>query len=493
MNRILKENDREALQKLEEISSLIRCSLILLQADAANFKTSSSVIEKIFKKKPMAKGNQYFNALMSALIPEKTEIVISTIMRHLRNGNLWKAESVCCEIFQDVLSYQAVPEKVLDKSLDYIEELISRNNLIEARRVIRVLHSITSEESFSTMPDTGMTRLLSFYHSILEGKQEKMHFIRTGLECLLVKILRVISESEIEKLFPSFLQLTFQTNLSKLDIKDFGLTLINAIKRMRSQLIIQNIKPEFVRTLLSAMTLENDAKAFIATRYLTLIIDRFNNNERFSSPMIFHENTNYDIHLGLEEGDNHSIIEELRDQFENSIITNIKLHSSNRDNLNAIYNLICVLTVSLPNAFTIVSMICILMNLQTFLLAGGQNVNQTQANHLHSMIASLLTLVCWITRAKSLTSYVHEIVNLRFDSARHLNPPIMDLYEAANNKKDFFFDAWELRYCLWKRFRLNEERLPPVNLAIERPKPRKSQSLRRKKLSHERRVTFGVD
>lgn len=467
------------------------CSLILLQADAVNFKTSRSFLRKFLKSQlPLANAKKYFKSLMSALIPEKIEAVLATIMEFLRNENLWKTESVCCEILQTMLSCRALPETVLDKLLDYIEKMISNDNIIECRHVIRVLHSIISDDNFSTMPDTGVIRLLHMFHSIVENNDEKMYFICSGLECVLVRILRVIDKDEVGKLFPSFLRLTFQTNLAKLQNRDFGVTLSNAIKRMRSKEMSQNLQPELVRFLLSSMMLESDVKSFLATHYLTLIIDHFSNYEQFSSPMIFHENTNFEIHLGPEDDEKRSVVEEYRDHFEKAIITNIRLHSNNRDNLNSIYSLICVLVVSNPNGYTIVSIICILMNLQSLLLANDQaKFSVTQANHLHSLIASTLTLVCWVTRAKSLVKYVHEIVNLRYSSARHLNPPIMDNYPAAENKDDFFFDSWDIRYCLWKRYRLYEELESPVNPLVRRPKVGK-QHFRQKKFLHQRKVTF---
>ena len=42
--------------------------------------------------------------------------------------------------------------------------------------------------------------------------------------------------------------------------------------------------------------------------------------------------------------------------------------------------------------------------------------------------------------------------------APHLNPPMQNMYNYARqhilwNKPDLFFEDWEVRYGLWKRFR----------------------------------------
>lgn len=318
-----------------------------------------------------------------------------------------------------------------------------------------------------------MNRLLNLYHLSVSVEGNKFYLIRTGFEMLLIKLMRGVSADEIAKYFPTFLELTFETNLSKLECKDFGLTLRHGIARLRSHPISHNLQPEYLKFLLATMTSPCDVKSFLATLFLALIIDRRNNIDRFSSPMIFHEYTNYNIKIELEiDEEARRILEEYRDLFEASIVAFIKMHSMKRDNLNAIYSLMCIIIASVPCGFTVTFIVCILMNLQNFLIRESQTLNQIQFNHLHSLIASIMTLICWVTRAKSLTKYIHGIVNLRYDSAPHLNPPLYHSYEYAEHhvlahKQELFFNSWELRYCLWKRFRLEEEKLPAVTTSSD--------------------------
>lgn len=459
------------MQHVREIRSIVRCSLILIQAFVAHFKTSKSFFRKHFVKQPFGDAESHFSLLMSLLIPEKLDVVIGTIMEFLRTEQLWRVECVCSEIFRTLLFCQAPPEILLDQTLDYIEDMIKLDRNGDSLHAVRVLHLIVGE-SFATMTEAGVHRLLYLYHLSVAMEGNQYFLLRTGFKAVLVKLLRAISACEIAKLFPEFIELTFHSNLTKIEMKYFGLTLRNGIARLKALPISQNLKPEILKSLLDEMKSDCDIKSFIATLYLSLIMDHYNNYERFSSPMIFHEHTSYDITKGSSDDiETRNIIESFRDSFEKAIITLIKIHSVKRDNLNAIYSLMCVIIVNVPCGFMVTFVVCILMNLQKYLITESQNLDQVQLNHLHAMIASILTLICWVTRAKSLTKYVHGVINLRYDSAPHLNPPVMDFYQYADHhlhhKNELFFDSWELRYCLWKHFRLDEEKLPQVTERID--------------------------
>ena len=70
-----------------------------------------------------------------------------------------------------------------------------------------------------------------------------------------------------------------------------------------------------------------------------------------------------------------------------------------------------------------------------------------------------MTLICYISQAKSLSDYIHKIVCIRYDIAAHLNPPIKKekgMQATTYIKPEMFLDKWELRYCLWMHYKLGE-------------------------------------
>lgn len=82
--------------------------------------------------------------------------------------------------------------------------------------------------------------------------------------------------------------------------------------------------------------------------------------------------------------------------------------------------------------------------------------------HLHAIVISVLSYICWVHGATDFHRYVSKIIMERAQWAPHLNPPLKSEYEFATHhvlwdKSELFFNNWELRYRLWKRFRLKNK------------------------------------
>lgn len=468
LKKILRNSRRKSLQQLREVSALIECTLILIQAYVANFKISKSFFGKILFKPTYDDAKNYFSALMKMLIPERLDLVIATVCRFLKREQLWKVECICSEIFSALLASQAAPEIVLKNILEIIEEMIAAENIEESRHAVRVLYAIIRDEHFASMPASGLENFIKVYHASVEIKDSMLFLIRTGFETVLKKVLKTIAVDEVAILLPMLLELTLNSNLSNTACKDFGLTVCEGVARLKSKRIHKNLQPKTLELLLDTMSDACEIKSFMATRFLTLLIDQLGNFEHFSSPIIFYEFTNYEIKVVAEDDKEAlAIFDNYQEQLDSSIFQIIRLHCDKRDNLRSVYSLMCTLIVSVPCGFTITFVTSILLKIQGFLKSEAQEFNQIQVNHLHALIASLMTLICWTTRASSLTKYVHKVINLRYDRAAHLNPPLVDSYQFSERqrhfiKQDLLFDPWELRYCFWKYFRLNEDLLNDV-------------------------------
>lgn len=479
LKKILKNSRRQSLQELHEVSAVIECSLILIQADVAKFRISKNFFEKFLFKPTYDDAKVHFRTLMKMLIPERMEMVITSVCKFLKREQLWKVECVCIEIFEALLSSQALPEVVMEHILGYIEDMIVAENIEESRHAVRVLYAIIRDEHFAGCSAEGLKKFIKLYHSSVETKDSMLFLIRTGFETVLKKILKTISVDKVAKLLPMLLELTLSSNLSKTACKDFGLTVCEGVSRLKANRIHQNLQPETIEFLLDAVYDTCEIKSFLATRFLTLLIDHYGNFDHFSSPIIFYEFTNYKIHVAAED-DKESIamFDTYQELFEDAIFRMIRLHCEKRDNLRSIYSLMCTIIVSVPCGFTITFITSILLRIQGFLKSEVQELNQIQVNHLHAVIASIMTLICWVTRASSLTKYVHKVVNLRYDHAAHLNPPLTESYQYIERQRHFIkpelaFDSWELRYCFWKYFRLNEDLLNGVAQKKERKPSRR--------------------
>lgn len=77
------------------------------------------------------------------------------------------------------------------------------------------------------------------------------------------------------------------------------------------------------------------------------------------------------------------------------------------------------------------------------------------------MIISVLSFICWIHDANDFHLYISKIVMERGHWAPHLNPPLKTVYTFAAHhitydKSELYLNDWEVRYGLWRKFRLDE-------------------------------------
>lgn len=461
--------DRQTIQNLEEIKVLIKCSLILVQTYVAHYRIHQNVFKKRFKKLKFAKAHIHFKTLMLKLIPERMEIAIETIMAFLRNEHLWKVEFICCKIIQLLLSCHAPAEIVMEKMIDYVKELLHKHNVAEARHVLCTFHHILHPEYFKNISETQPIRVLKLYHQSLRilNPYNDSCVVKTGLELCLIKLLRLLGKEQIINMLPVMIKLTFDSQLSETSMIYYGCTVKYVLSKLKENTLLENLPPHLLEYILNEIASSSEMKSYLACRYLSRLLDQQKNYDKFLTPRIFYKDTLYNIKGKPFCFEDKQLIERFRNHIENSLVYALKYYSLNRINLNAIYNVICLLIVSMPCGFIVAFVICMLMHIQKFAINESPSLDPVQVNYLHSMIVSIMTLICWVHRPRSLTKYIHYVVNLRYDKAPHLNPPLKTIYKHAQyhilwQKPELYFDSWELRYCLWKCYRLGEELLPKV-------------------------------
>lgn len=417
------------------------------------------------------KVRRRLNELFMLLIPDKFDDVISIVMNLLRDETV--SEAFSSEVFKALWSCRVQTETVLHKLLNLIEELIIVNKVDEAKTIAFGL-SRSIDENLADIRAEGLTRLLRLYHLSVEitKPQNKCFRLKKGFENALIKIFSVMKVDELTKLLPKFLNLTFETNfVSELALKEFSYTIKFALVRLSKNKIDENLVPEIFEFLLSAMSLACKTKSALACEYLAHLFDHFHNSTEISWPKIFYNRTLYKIKMPKTEDESATkIIENYRELLQSSFLSAIKLHGCTTTNLCAIFKVICMIIVSIPSSCTFTTIITMLMKLQTHVLDDNSlNLAPYDKNRIHACIISIMTLICWVTRAKSLNKYVHEIVRMRFCHAPHLNPPLQKFYEYEDHhhelgyKEELFLDKWEVRYCLWNRHRLDGDRLRDIS------------------------------
>lgn len=463
LKRIVKNTDRDFLQYIPEKQMILECSLILVQTYVAHLKLRRTFMER-FKPQPFSSAKQYFQDLIHLLIPEMQDLVIDTILSFLQRENLWKVEFICVEILMMVLECKSPASLLLRKMIDYVEKLLERNDIMQARHTVIVLQNIIQPEHWSTIDYWNMSKLLRFDHSsaIIGETKNQIYELRRGFEICLRNMIKVLATRELMCLLTVMLPLTFDTKLTDEDMLEFGTTVEYAAATLTLGPTPTSEETYMLEYLMHYIRSESHSKSMLACRIFAKLLDRGSNFREFSTPKIFHEDTYYDIDINQYSSARRQIFENQRREFESSVTTAIDLHGSRRINLEIVYNVLCMVLVEVPSGFTACSTTCLLLGVQRRLLdATDENLDPRHTNRIHATIISVMTLINWIHRGPSLTEYINTILNLRFDHAPHLNPPLKEIYHYADhhitwNEQILFFDALELRYGLWKCFRIHE-------------------------------------
>lgn len=207
-------------------------------------------------------------------------------------------------------------------------------------------------------------------------------------------------------------------------MQDFGGTVEYAACCLSSNSITFCLNSDILEYLLDSIASEDRIKSLLGCRMLFRLLDKNKNYDNFEAPRIFFSNTDYSITINTHDPDERILIDNYRELIEKSLLIATKLHSKVPVNLKAIYSILCMIVVGIPCGFTAASVICILIQIQKHAIMENENLETSQFNHLHAMVISVMTLICWTHRATSLSRYVSSLVTERYDKAPHLNPPL---------------------------------------------------------------------
>ncbi|CAH0552929.1 unnamed protein product [Brassicogethes aeneus] len=130
-----------------------------------------------------------------------------------------------------------------------------------------------------------------------------------------------------------------------------------------------------------------------------------------------------------------------------------------REVLERVYCIICIYCCQLPSGSTAASVCCLAMGIQNHALADKDKMSFEHQSYLHAMAISLLSLVCHIHKADHFYNYVNKVIYNRAKMANHMLPPLKVACEyprhlVLSNSSEFLLDKWEIRYGLWKSFRI---------------------------------------
>uniref|UniRef100_A0A182R5X9 Uncharacterized protein n=1 Tax=Anopheles funestus TaxID=62324 RepID=A0A182R5X9_ANOFN len=478
LDQIVTRSHRHIIQYIPDRDAILECSLILVQNYVAHLRLRPSTL-KHCQREPFANAKVLFQAAIDLLVPELLDEVIDTILKFLQTENLWHVEFICVEILLFVLECRSPSASLLSKLIDRVERFLQLSDIGQVRHVLSVLQNVIISQRWDLIEYSDLSKLLRFYHtSVMIGtSRNQIYELRRGFEKCLKDLVPLLSVADRYGFFIMMLPLVFDTDMSDEARIEFGSTVEHAASHMtlydlRNQLLVSEVSSYIVEYLLQCIESEDPTRCILACKVLIKLLDRGQHNpDQFQSPAIFHMDTYYEIVLATEYNSLQQLLMEQRVHLEHALLQAIERHSQRKMNLEVFYQLLCTLLVEAPSGFTASAICCLLLKVQKIFLypsTGSQLelVDESQhTNRIHATIMAVMTLINWIHRAGSMNAYITRVLHNRFDHAPSLNPPLREQYRHAAHHISWydsrlFFDTLEIRYSLWKCFRISEEKIP---------------------------------
>uniref|UniRef100_A0A182P778 Uncharacterized protein n=1 Tax=Anopheles epiroticus TaxID=199890 RepID=A0A182P778_9DIPT len=482
LRKIVTRSQRHVVQYIPERNAILECSLVLVQNYVAHLRLRPSPFKR-FRQDPFADAKVLFQAAIDLLVPELLDEVIDTTLMFLQTENLWKVEFICVEILLFVLECRSPSATLLSKLIDRIERFLAVSDTGQVRHILSVLQSVIVSQRWELIEYSDLSKLVRFYHSsvMIGTSRNQIYELRRGFEKCLKNLIPRLSVGDLYAFFIMVLPLVFDTDMTDEARIEFGSTVEYAASKMtmydqRNRKYVTEVSSFIVEYLLLCIASEDPTRSILACKVLTKLLERGQHNpDQFQSPTVFHMDTYYEIVLAKEFGALQELLVEQRVHLERALLQAIERHSQRKMNVEVFYQLLCTLLVEVPSGFTASAISCLLLKVQKMFLnypadpdgspLRDQHNNHLHNNRIHATIMAVMTLINWIHRSGSMNAYITQVLHNRFDHAPSLNPPLRERYRYAPHhvswyERRLFFDTLEVRYCLWKCFRISEEKIP---------------------------------
>lgn len=461
---------RSALQNqliVYEPNAIITCIIKLF------FYYNETISQNMCKWKRRRKcrlAKECYISLLQVYIPEKSKEILEAVINVIYEDKLWEFETFCFEIMCSLLECGINASLTIHLMWDRIETV--NINIEDKRKIIRILYELLDVYNW---PDTHETvtvieRILNLFYISITSSHATVNVIpyatfKKGLEVCIINIVKHISNDHLLIIIQHMCSWIVEKGMTDEIILDFGSTLEYTAYIHKVTLYEKTLTPKIFPLLMEMIASTSKIISLLGNRVTQYLLDREKNKMNFDTPKIFFEDIQFDLIIGKCFKEDKLFCKLHREILHDSILKSIINHCTSRMNLEATYCTICLIAVEVPCGFIAAALVCLLMNVQDVTLKQTKHHPEI-SYHIHATVIAVMSLLCWIHKAKAFYEYVNKVVMERAQWAPHLNPPIQSQYNFAAhhilwNKPDLFFVDWEARYGLWKCFRLHETEEEP--------------------------------
>lgn len=397
--------------------------------------------------------------IAKACMPEMAQVVLNSVLTYFDENRLWRNETFCAKLYRRFIIDKKTSEKCIGSLLTLSEQKLVKDPK-GSQMIIRTLYSVLAQCPSARFHISSLYRLLEMYRKSLtqKGKPNAMYIpVRPGLEVCIRYVMESLTSMDLLIVIRTMITWTFEQDLQNENILNLGCLLEYATMRHKAVLFKNTLTLDIFPLIGELITSKNRLHSLLGIRILQHVLDRQGNGQYLTTPEIFLEDARIHIKIPAYNSHDRTWEKHYRESIQDILLKALSIHGHHRLNLENMYTVIALFVIEIPCGFTVASMVCLLMNLQAHTL-GDDNLPLAAAHRFHATILSLLSLICWVHKAKVLYDYIDSIVEIRAKIAPHLNPPLRATYNYALhhvlwNKKELFLEDWEIRYGLWKCFR----------------------------------------
>ncbi|XP_076243658.1 uncharacterized protein LOC143184930 [Calliopsis andreniformis] len=463
---ITKGVSQKQLLSYEPNAAIITCTLKLFFYYNEKLAQSNHLCEwKRRRKRRLVK--ECYNSLLQMYIPQKSKTILRAVLKMIYENKLWEFETFCFEVMFSLLECGVSGSLMFHIMWDVVDA--PNISIEDTRRIIRILYELLDVYNW---PDTHETVLVierilnSFYISITSMQSvdntmsQSYTMLKKGLEVCILNMVKHLCNDHLLIIVQHMSSWAVEKGMTDETILEFGSTLEYTAYMHKVTTYEKTLTPKIFPLLMDMIASKSKIVSLLGNRVIQYLLDRHENKMCFDTPRIFFEHGQFDLKIPQCLKEDKLFCKLHREILHDSLLKSIISHYTSRMNLEATYCTISLIAIEVPCGFTAAAIVCLMMNLQDLTLKKQKDHSEV-SYHLHATVIAVMSLLCWIHKAKVFYEYVNKIMLERAQWAPHLNPPIQAQYNFAAHhilwdKPELFFVDWEARYGLWKCFRLRE-------------------------------------
>lgn len=453
-----------------QAASMTHCALILVRYFHFDIDTKEYLKKSMPKKvKVLQKALDVLSMVAKRLVGE-SKAVIMAALEYLNEVRLWYTGGICVQVFKRLMFNDERSAQVITLIFGELEKPGTDIRRV-GRLMIKMLSDVLDGYKWKDVEGEMLMQMLTLYYKSANVRKfgERYSPLTEGLEICIMEMIKHIPNAHIFTIIDVFLNWILEED-NESTLYDYCTILQLASKEYEIKSYSESLTEKLFESVIHLIESPSSTRCLLGHQMFQNFVDRHSNGGTFF-PRTFFRGMHYNFNLetNVNEAKNDEAFFELyREEIHDSFMSCIMQHGKQRGILEAVFVSLGLLLIEVRCGFTAALVSSISMNIQEYFLS--ESSERIDCSHrAHALVLSLLSLVCWVHDAEIFFDYLYSVMLNRAYEAPFLNPPMKSRYQYAENhvlwnKKDLFFEDWQVRYGLWKRFRRPDEEFKEIAL-----------------------------